>query len=358
MRIKDYVRRLERKTYAKKDVVRSEGMLDCAGGKNSSVSQKVLEFARQYDWSKLWEMPDINYMDLKTAICKFWSDYADLKVGNIKIANGSSGVLERINKVFIQEGARVLGYAPQFTGYVADVIMGGGNYRGVPLSPDENFKFEADRLLRELTKDYCILYIDNPNNPTGQFIDLSDIEEIVKEAKKKDVVVIVDEAYGDYVEEKHSAVNLVNRYDNLVVTRTFSKGYGIAKFRIGYGILPAELSGYYNKIELPFPVSALGSHLAREALLDKDFVVGCRQWVKSEKAKLLRELKKRGYLIGETFESCPIFIIGCEDGDVDLERDLLSKGIISHSGTGFMNLGKNYVRINLAVRAEDFLTRL
>ena len=78
-------------------------------------------------------------------------------------------------------------------------------------------------------------------------------------------MVIVDEAYGDYVHEKHSAVNLINRYDNLVVTRTFSKGFGIAKFRVGYGILPEVLSGYYDKIELPFPVSALGAHMATAA---------------------------------------------------------------------------------------------
>jgi len=143
-----------------------------------------------------------------------------------------------------------------------------------------------------------------------------------------------------------------------VVTRTFTKGYGIGRFRVGYAILSTELGDYYNRIDLPFSVSTMGASLAREALLDQDFILNLRQQVKAEKEKLTRELSERGYLIGETCEFCPLFVLGHKDKDVDLKENLLSKGILTTSGTDWENLGKNYVRVNTPRRAEDFLARL
>ncbi len=359
MNIRPAVRQLARKSYEAESEPPRENILDCALGRNSfGTSEKVVELAKHYDWSDLRHHPDTSYKDLKQEICKFWSDYADLKVANVKVANGSCVVLSRLNKLFIEPGVKVLGYMPQFKEYMLEVAVLGGNYEAVPLNPQEGFKFNTDRLLGRIKPDYCIVYIDNPNNPTGQFISLSEIRTIVKEAARKDTIVIIDEAYGDYVEEKHSAVNLINKYKNLVVTRTFTKGYGIGRFRVGYAILSTELGDYYNRIELPFSVSTMGAALAREAILDQDFILNLRQQVKDEKEKLTKELSQRGYLIGETCEYCPLFILGHKDKNVDLKGELLSKGILTTSGTDWENLGKNYVRVNTHPGAEDFLARL
>ena len=355
MNIRSAVRHLAEKSY-EEEFEPKENILDCALGRNSfGTSGRVTESAKHYDWSNLWQHPDTSYKDLKQEICKFWSDCADLKVANVKVANGSCVVISRFNKLFIEAGVKVLGYVPQWPAYMFEVEVLGGNYEAVPLDPQEDFKFNPDKLLSEIKPDCCIVYIDNPNNPTGQLISLSDIETIVREAAKKDTIVMVDEAYGDYVEEKHSAVNLINKYKNLVVTRTFTKGYGIGQDRVGYAILSTELGEYYSRIELPFSVSTMGAFLAREALLDQDFILNLRQQVKVKKAKLTKELSKRGYFIGETCPSCPIFILGHKNKDVDLEEDLLSKGILTMSGNSFVNLGKNYVRVNTHPRAEDFL---
>lgn len=78
------------------------------------------------------------------------------------------------------------------------------------------------------------------------------------------------------MEEKYSAVNLIDRYKNLVVTRTLTKGYGIGRFRVGYAILSTELGNYYDRIDLPFSVSTMGGSLAREALLDQDFILNLK----------------------------------------------------------------------------------
>ncbi|MBA7478549.1 Histidinol-phosphate aminotransferase [subsurface metagenome] len=359
MNIRPAIRQLVRESYGAQTEPPKGNILDCAVGRNSfGTSEKVVEFAKHYDWSDLWQHPDTSYKDLKQEICNFWSDYADLKIANVKVANGSCVILSRFNKLFIEPGVKVLGYVPQFPEYTAEVAVLGGSYEAVPLDPQEGFKFNLDRLLGRIKPDYCIVYIDNPNNPTGQLISLSDIETIVRETRKKDIVVIIDEAYADYIEEKHSAVNLINQYKNLVVTRTFTKGYGIGRFRVGYAMLSTELGDYYNRIELPFSISTMGASLAREALLDQDFILNVRQQVKAEKEKLTTGLSERGYLIGETCESCPIFILGHKDKNFDLKDDFLSRGIYTLPGTEWENLGKNYVRVNTPPRAEDFLARL
>jgi len=359
MNIRPAIRQLARKSYEEESEPLKGDILDCALGRNSfGTSEKVVEFAKHYDWSDLLQHPDTSYKDLKQEICRYWSDYADLKVANIKVANGSCVVLSRFNKLFIETGIKVLGYVPQFREYMVEVAVLGGDYEAVPLDPKEDFKFNLDKFLRKMKPDYSIIYIDNPNNPTGQLISLSDIETIVREAAKKEIIVILDEAYGDCVEEKYSAVNLIDRYKNLVATRTFTKGYGIGQFRVGYAILSTESGNYYDRIDLPFSVSTMGESLAREALLDQDFILNLRQQVKAEKGKLTRELSQRGYLIGETHESCPLFILGHKDKSVDLKKGLLSKGILTTPGTDWENLGKNYVRVNTPSRAKDFLARL
>jgi len=360
IQIVSHIKQIQRKWPDLETELPKGDILDCALGKNSfGISVKVVEFAKRYnDWFDLWEHPDNSYKDLKQEICRLWGNYANLEPATIKIANGSAVILSRLNKLFIKPGVKILGYAPQFDEYRLEVQVLGGIYEAVPLDPLEDFKFNPERLLSRMKPDYPIVYIDNPNNPTGQLIELDDIEAIVKEAAKKDMVVIVDEAYGDYVEEKHSAVNLINQYSNLIVTRTFTKGYGIGRIRVGYAILPAELSDYYNKIELPFSVSTFGASLVREALLDQDFIIRLRQQVKTEKSKLIGELTKKGYHIGKTHESCSLFIIGHKDEDVDLKKELLTKGISALPGNEYGNLGKNYARINTPRRAEDFLARL
>lgn len=360
MKIKYYLKELQVETY-EKDVYPEGKVLDCALGKNNfGISDRVPEFVKHYDASRFWDSPDISYSDLKRELCLFWSEYAELNADLIKVANGSRFIQERFNKIFITEGTKILGYAPQYTGYIMVAAVAGGIYKPIALNRKRNFKFDIDTFIPAITSEYAIVFVDNPNNPTGQVIDISDIEEIVKEAKRKGCAVMVDEAYGDYIDEGYSAIGLVNRYDNLVVTRTFSKGYGMGKTKVGYGVMSSKLAEYYDKVSIGIPgsVSDLGAKLARELLLDQDFVLNCRKRVKAGKDKLLEGLNQKGYLIAETDQSCPIFTIGHKDPNVDLRQDLLSQGVLSVSGSHFRNLGKNYVRINLPERPSELLGRV
>lgn len=360
MKIKPHLKSFIRKSYVGHEpVIGQAEFLDCSLGVNSfGVSEKVLETAKEYDWSQVWRCPEPSCEGLKEKIVDFWSGYADLEMSRIQIGYGAMGVLERVNRIFLETGSQVLGYSPQFTGYVADIGVCGAKYDAVVLRPEENFEFHVERLIEKIDPKYCLIYIDNPNNPTGQMISLSAIEAVVREAREKDVAVIVDEAYGDYMEQRQSAVNLIREYKNLIVARTFDKGFGLCSLRIGYGILPAELSDHFNKVTPPFRATAISSYLATVALSDQDFVSSCRQRVKVEKEKLIKGLRERDYLISETYEYCPIFLAGHKNKDIDFRQELITKGILTVSGTDFNDLDKHYVRINCPPRAEEFLRRL
>ena len=336
-----------------------EGILDCSLGRNPlGVSEKVLKAAGRFEWSAICPYPDPFYKELRQRIVQFWADCAELKTEQVQIADGAIVLLERLNKLFIDPGSRVLGYSPQFTEYVTEVEASGGIYEAVLLRPEENFKFQVDQMLNRLKGEHSLVYLDNPNNPTGQFIPLDEIEAIALEAGKEEAVVIVDEAFGDYLGKESSAISLVNKYPNLVVVRTFSKAFGLAGLRVGYGVFSLELAPFYRKINVPFVISALSCYLAGEALADWEFIHHCKEIIRQEKRKLMEGLKQSGYLISETHECCPIFVLGCPDEALDLREELLAKGILTEGGRGFRNLGGNYVRVNTPRQADDFLSRL
>jgi histidinol-phosphate aminotransferase len=359
MEIRSVVKNLGRRSYGAHTGKTEDDILDCALGTNVfGTSPRVMDFITNYDWSSVSQYPDNSYRCLKEGLCCFWKDYADLSVKNIKIANGSSFNLSYLNKMLIETGDKVVGCVPQFTEYRFEVEVLGGRYEPVSLKPEENFRFNFDRLVQAITPDCKIVYLNNPNNPTGESISLELIEAVVKEAARRGAAVILDEAYGDYLEERNSAVKLIGRYPNLIVTRTFSKCYGLAQVRVGYSVLSEQLGRYYDEVDLPFSTATFSAELAAVALLDHDFILNTRKRVRTEKLKIIAELKRRGFLISETSDTCPIFVAGSRGRDDKLSDYFLSKKIHVVSGIAFDNLTEKYVRISTPVSAQDFITRL
>ena len=328
------------------------------GSNALGTSPRVVKAANEYSWRTLSTYPDTGCQTLKQQICRFWSAYARLGSENIKIANGAEIVLSRLNSLFIEPGVSALGYVPQFKDYMEEVLILGGRFQGVPLDAFEGFKFRVASFSDAIGAGFPVVYIDNPNNPTGQYIALDEVDAIAAECARRGSVLVVDEAFGDYVPEDHSAVSLLNRYGNVVVTRTFSKGMGIADFRVGYGVMSAELGRYYDRVDPPFQISSIAAFLAGEALDDPGFVAANRERIGLQKARLTCGLRERGYSVAETHDTCPLFLLGRDDERIDLRAELLEKRIRTIGGTDYENLGRNYVRVNTPVAAEEFLARL
>ncbi len=333
----------DRETYAPSfsRYINREQYLDCALGINPyGYSPQVKE-----EWRVLQDLVHQYPLYSKEPILEYWADVVNLQEENLFIDAGSYGILERINKLLISEGSLVLGYSPQFTDYITDVKCSGGLYETVLMCAENNFKFNGNDLVSTLCNYYTAVYIDNPNNPTGQVIPLEAIYNIALKAAEHNVLVIIDEAYGDYMDKCNSAISLIGKLENIFVVRSFSKGFGLAGLRVGYMFAPKGLSALYEKVTHPFTVNAPGLHLAYQALADVDFMSNAKKKIAATKVKIAELCGKLKIL--ETDPAVPLLTIGHKNDDIDLQEEFMKHHVISTSGSHFYGLGKNYVRIRV-----------
>lgn len=333
IKIKDSVICNEKKTYAHEGA--SAITIDCSDGINDILRPSVCA-------PELAEYPC--GLALQQEICRWWQNEAGLSPSEVLLGNGSQQLLYLVNKLLVGPGSRVLGYTPQYSSYCSDVLFCGGQYRGAKTG--ENFRFDAQGLLRELSSEDTLVYLDNPNNPTGQVIPMEQLEAIVQAAEKKSVCVFVDEAYGDYMPRAASAVTLVNKYNNLIVARSFSKAFGLAGLRLGYLVAQPYVIRQMKKLTTPYDGSIPARKLAQAVLQDEAFLPQLREQVKQQKMILL----------GQTFENLqiahtnicvPILLLQHERSDFELAEAFARAGLGTVSGRGFYGLGPNCVRLRV-----------
>jgi histidinol-phosphate aminotransferase len=329
-------------------------ILDCSLGVNPfGFSKRAIENFKNSALVGVTNYPEPGYKELKTEIANYWREVTTIDTQQVKLGPGSIGVLNLINKLLIDRDTQVLGYSPQFTGYVSNVKSYGGKYDCMLLQKENNYKFSAETLISYMDKKYKIVYIDNPNNPTGQSIEISEIEKIVRTAELMGIYVIIDEAYGDFMPKEQSAISLVTKYSNLYVARTFSKGIGLAGLRAGYMVCSEELSYDYEKVDIPFSVNNLGQCMIFDALRDQEFMNTSIEKVRDIKTKIQKVCVRLKIL--ETDNNVPIMVLYHPDPLVDLYQLFQEHHINTVSGEGFMNLGKNYVRIRVPAETEYLL---
>lgn len=342
--IKQNILELKKTSYAKeKELSGDINYIDCSNGINPlGVCQGVKEALENISVESI-NTYSKSSLDLRKAIKEYWGCVSDISTDQIIIGDGSIEIIYKVNKLFIDEASKVLGYAPQFSDYVDDVKSYGAIYDFDFMSEESNYKFNAEEYTSRMNKDYSLFYIDNPNNPTGQLIDSKSIREIVEKARALKRPIIIDEAYGDFVRREDSAIALIGEYDNLIVLRTLSKGLGLAGLRAGYMISSKEIVENYLKITNPFEMSNIARSLSIMALEDKNFMKDSSYKISEYKKKFLDSLKK--LVVLETHHSVPIITIMHPDKDVDLEKLLLKYNVLSIPGIGFRGLGKNFVRL-------------
>ncbi|MDD2574168.1 MAG: histidinol-phosphate transaminase [Bacillota bacterium] len=325
--------------------------LDCSLGINPFGYSKEINSARRQflEYKDVNRYPDYPYNRLKKLLIEYWKEVAYLDVPNIKIGCGSIGIIANINKLFIDSGIKTLGYCPQFTDFMVEVKCCNGIYEYILLKPDNNYRFNSSELISAMTREHRLVYIDNPNNPTGQVIPVSEIKSIAEQARKMDVCVLVDEAYGDFMDEQNSAISLVNDYDNVLVARSFSKGFGLAAYRVGYLITGERIGKYYSKIDYPFAVSAPAEVIVCSVLKDKGFISSSRKSIYDIKKKIVESCSKISVL--ETDMSIPIMALSHPNKNIDLYSEFKKRGILTEPGEAYVGLGKNSVRLRVSKEA-------
>ncbi|GAJ03242.1 unnamed protein product, partial [marine sediment metagenome] len=224
----------------------------------------------------------------QTELRKLLAEYTGVDVEHIVASNGSDQLIDLILRLFVEPGDEVINCVPSFEMFRFGTELCGASLVEVPR--DENYAVNVKAVKAAIGKKTKVIFLANPNNPTGTIIPQPDILEILNTG----LPVVVDEAYYEFSGE--TVLPLINQYRNLMALRTFSKWAGLAGLRIGYGIFPPEIAGYLFRIKPPYNVNVAALVAVRESLKDIDYLMGRVKAIIAERERLFIELKKLKWL--------------------------------------------------------------
>lgn len=190
---------------------------------------------------------------------------AGLRPENVLLGNGSTDIINIVINTFLAPGDQAIIPVPTFSMYEARVRVNGGEPVIIPLGPPPDFYWDIDGILAAVNARTRLIFICTPNNPTGNQITEVDLRRILDLG----LPTFIDEAYYELEDEPRSMAHLVREYPNAIISRTMSKAYGLAGFRIGYALAEASLVSYFNRVRLPWNVSLLALSAALAALDDQ-----------------------------------------------------------------------------------------
>jgi len=266
--------------------------------------------------------PDFNTYpdDAQTRLRKLLEGYTGVTAKHIVAGSASNQLIDLVLRLFISKGDEVINCVPTFGIYRFSTVLCGGTLVEVPR--DENFAVDVSAVKTAISGKTKIIFLANPNNPTGTITPQQDILELVDTG----LPVLVDEAYYEF--SGQTIAPLVSQYENLMVLRTFSKWAGLAGLRVGYGLFPPKIADYLLRIKIPYNVNVAALVAVQESLKDTDFLMGRVKAIIAERERLFDELKKLEWL--KPFPSQANFIL-CSvlNGKAkELRQKLQDKGIL------------------------------
>ena len=227
----------------------------------------------------------------QSGLYKILSHYIDVDPRQILLVNGSDSGIKTVFEVLLEPGATVCALNPTYAMFNVYAEMFGCHVR--KLEFDERLAISLEDILGSLREDVSLLYLANPNQPTGTFINSSDIEVIVEHAREYDVFVLIDEAYIEFSGEGGS-LRMIERYSNLGVLRTFSKAWGLAGLRLGYLVGDAELLSQFAKTRTLLDINCFAIEIAKILLSEDKIMRSHVADVLEAKAVIARLFEGRG----------------------------------------------------------------
>jgi len=274
--------------------------------------------------------PDANGFELKAAISKRYSVPSEW----ITLGNGSNDILELAAHAFVQPGQSVVFSQYSFIVYALATQAVGGHSIVVPA---EEYGHDLTAMQQAITADTRLVYIANPNNPTGTFIPPAGIETFLK-AVPPSVVVVIDEAYNEYLNPdlQYESTDWVRQFPNLLVSRTFSKAHGLAGLRVGFGIAQPPITDLLNRVRQPFNVNSLAQAAAIAALNDEAFLHQTAKLNAEGYHQLTQAFDEMKLEYVQSFGNFVLVKVGDDDGaGARVNLGLLKRGIIVRPVGGY-----------------------
>ena len=271
----------------------------------------------------LGRYPDPAGFELKQALSARWS----VPQNWLTLGNGSNDILELVASALLEPGSSVVYAQHAFVVYRLATQARGARHLVVPA---KDFGHDLPAMLEAIDGTTRVVFIANPNNPTGTYLPNAQLEaflEAVAQRHGTRVTVVLDEAYNEFLEpeQRVDSVGLVKRYANLLVSRSFSKAYGLAGLRVGYAIAQPTLTDLMNRVRQPFNVNSLAQAAAIAALKDTDFLAKSFTVNREGKAQLQQGFAKLGLTFVPSYANFVLVKVG-DAARVNLE--LLKRGVI------------------------------
>ncbi len=247
-----------------------------------------------------------------------------VKSEQIVLGNGSDEIIGLTLKAFVKENNEVIVGYPTFLIYEMQAKIFRAKAKRIPF---KNYRYDLDTIAKNISKDTKIIFIANPDNPTGTYLTHQEMESFFNKIPQ-DILVYLDEAYYEFVPKGDfpRSLSFLKKRGNVIFSRTFSKAYGLAGLRVGYGVTTSEIGEILNKVREPFNVNRLAQVAACVSLENKSFLKEVISYINKEKDYLYQQLHRLGISF---IKSATNFIL------IDFKRDskklyhyLLKRGVI------------------------------
>lgn len=266
--------------------------------------------------------PDPACTELRQAI----SEKTGIEPERIIAGSGSEGVMALIIRTFFEQHEHALTGDATFIGFTVLINSRGVGLRQVPLM--QGYRFDLDAISKSITKDTKMVYVANPNNPTGTYITRTEFEVFMKTVPDN-VLVIMDEAYFEFARDLSDYPNSLDyNYDNVITLRTFSKAYGLAGYRIGYGVAHPDLIAALMKVKLPFEPGLPAQKAAIGALKDDDFLEKTLELVTKSRNRLYDFFDDRDINYVKSASNSVMVVFENEEKAISFTDEMLKKGVI------------------------------
>lgn len=304
-------------------------------------SPKAIKYALEHI-EDLHRYPDSYAFKLRAKLANIYN----VKIENVVLGGGSEGIMSVIMRTFLHDDDEIVSAKNSFIGFRVLANASGIKTHWVPMN---NYHYDLDGILSKINAQTKIIYLANPDNPTGTYFNKKMFDDFIKQVPNR-VLVILDEAYFEYASHLTDFPDsMIYKYDNIITLRTFSKAYGLAGLRIGYGFGHQELIDSLMKVKLPFEPSSFAQMAGLASLDDNEFLAKTVKSNATGMQKILNSLKN--YDVIPSVTNFVTIEFNSNKDSHDFTKFMLSNGVIVRNLKGFGL--EHCVRISIGTEAEN-----
>lgn len=306
-------------------------------------SPKVIETIQKY-LSQIHYYPEASYKELKEALAKKWN----VSPEQIVLGNGSNEIIEFVFKALLNPGEEIIVSDPSFLMYEKFANIYGVKIKSIPLT--QNLTHNFDKILEAISEKTKVIFLDHPHNPSGTVLDRKTWESFLDKVPSS-ILVVIDEAYGEFITDSFIplGIEFLKKDYKVLIIRTFSKAYGLAGLRLGYGITFLELSKILDSVRQPFNVNFLACKAGLAVLQDREYIEKTIKIITEEREYLTKCLVDLGFKV---YPSQANFImVDFGEKAERIYKELLKRGILTRSLKAYGY--PNAIRISIGLPDEN-----